>query len=54
VSGWVYSGLAAVGLSLGAIALVAAPVAGVWAVVAFRLGRSHDVLQANERRSERP
>ncbi|MFT5517384.1 MAG: AAA family ATP:ADP antiporter [Rhodothermales bacterium] len=54
VSGWVYSGLAAVGLSLGAIALVAAPVAGVWAVVAFRLGRSHDELQANERSSERP
>jgi AAA family ATP:ADP antiporter len=48
VSGWIYSGLAAVGLSLGAIALVAAPVAGVWAVVAFRLGKSHEELQANE------
>lgn len=44
VSGWIYAGLAAVGLSIGAIALVAAPVAGVWAVLAVRLGRKEELL----------
>ncbi len=38
LSGWIYTGLAAVGLSIGAIALTAAPVAGVWTVLALRLG----------------
>mgnify|MGYP001819058151 FL=1 len=44
VSGWIYTGLAAVGLSIGAIALVAAPVAGVWAVLAIRLGRREELM----------
>lgn len=44
VSGWIYAGLAAVGLSIGAIALVAAPVAGVWAVLAMSLGRKQEQL----------
>ena len=44
VSGWIYAGLAAVGLSIGAIALVAAPVAGVWALLAVRLGRREELL----------
>jgi AAA family ATP:ADP antiporter len=44
ISGWIYSGLAAIGLSIGAIALVAAPVAGIWALVGFRLGRREHML----------
>ncbi len=38
VSGWIYTGLAAVGLSIGAIALVAAPVAAVWVMLGLKLG----------------
>ncbi len=44
VSGWIYTGLAAIGLSIGAIALIAAPVAVVWAMVGLRLGRRQEVL----------
>lgn len=44
VSGWIYTGLAAVGLSIGAIALVAAPVAGIWAFLAIYLGRQQESL----------
>jgi hypothetical protein len=33
-----------VGLSIGAIALVAAPVAGLWALLAVRLGRSERAM----------
>lgn len=39
LSGWVYVGLAALGLTVGAIALAAAPVAVAWAVLGRRLGR---------------
>lgn len=39
VSGWIYAGLVALGLSVGAIALAAAPLAGFWALVARQLGR---------------
>jgi AAA family ATP:ADP antiporter len=42
VSGWIYTGLAALGLSIGAIALVAAPVAGIWALLALKLGRREE------------
>jgi AAA family ATP:ADP antiporter len=42
VSGWMYAGLAAVGLSLGAIALVAVPFAAVWAGMGLMLGRRQD------------
>ncbi|MFQ5678784.1 MAG: NTP/NDP exchange transporter [Gemmatimonadota bacterium] len=41
-SGWIYAGLAAAGLSLGAIALVAAPLAGVWTLIGIRLGRQQE------------
>ncbi|NMG45828.1 MFS transporter [Aromatoleum toluvorans] len=43
-SGWIYAGLAALGLSAGAIALAAVPVAGGWIVIARQLGRweEHD------------
>lgn len=44
VSGWIYTGLAALGLSIGAIALVAAPVAGIWAVLGIRLGQREEAL----------
>jgi len=37
-TGWIYAGLEALGLTVGAIALVAAPVAAVWAGVALLLG----------------
>jgi ATP:ADP antiporter, AAA family len=45
-SGWIYAGLAAVGLTIGSIALVAVPVAAVWAVVALRVGRRGETLAA--------
>ncbi len=55
VSGWVYAGLAAVGLTIGSIALVAAPVAAVWMIVAFRIGRKGEALASKlEAGSEAP
>jgi len=48
VSGWIYAGLAAFGLSIGAIALVAAPVAGLWFILGLRLGRREEVLAAEQ------
>ena len=48
VSGWIYTGLAALGLSIGAIALVAAPVAGIWAVLGIRLGRREEALASQQ------
>ncbi len=42
VSGWIYAGLAAVGLSIGAISLIAAPVAAIWAILGLRLGGKQD------------
>jgi AAA family ATP:ADP antiporter len=48
VSGWIYAGLAAVGLSVGAIALVAAPVAGLWLMLGWKLGRREEVLAAEQ------
>jgi len=44
VSGWVNAGLAWIGLSVGAIALVAAPPAAVWVAIALSLGRRQDQL----------
>jgi AAA family ATP:ADP antiporter len=46
VSGWIYAGLAAVGLTIGSIALVAAPMAVLWSVIALRIGRKGEVLAA--------
>ena len=48
VSGWIYAGLAALGLSIGAIALVAAPVAGVWLILGLKLGRREEALAAEQ------
>lgn len=44
VSGWIYAGLAALGLSIGAIALMAAPLAAVWALLGLRLGTQQEQL----------
>jgi ATP:ADP antiporter, AAA family len=41
-SGWIFTGLRALGLTAGAIALAAAPLAAVWAVLALWLGRRQD------------
>jgi AAA family ATP:ADP antiporter len=41
-SGWIFTGLRAAGLSVGAIALAAAPLAALWAVLAIWLGRRQD------------
>ena len=54
VSGWVYAGLAAVGLTLGSIALLAAPMAAIWAVVAIRLGRQGDERAAEVEAAQAP
>ena len=48
VSGWIYTGLAAIGLSIGMIAFVAAPVAAVWAMVGLGLGRHEHALATQQ------
>ena len=48
VSGWIYTGLAALGLSIGAIALTAAPVAGVWMILAFKLGSKQERMASQK------
>jgi AAA family ATP:ADP antiporter len=52
VSGWIYAGLAAIGLSIGAIALVAAPVAAIWAFLAIYLGREQETLAGDPVRAK--
>lgn len=47
VSGWIYAGLAFIGLTVGPIALIAAPAAALWAVVALRAGREGEVRAAD-------
>lgn len=42
MSGWIFAGLVALGLSAGAIALVAAPLAVVWGVIGLRLGQAEE------------
>ncbi|MCL2524087.1 MAG: MFS transporter [Betaproteobacteria bacterium] len=39
VSGWIYAGFGALGLGAAAIALIAAPVAVLWGVLGWQLGR---------------
>lgn len=41
-SGWIFTGLTALSLTAGAIALAAAPLAALWAVLALWLGRRQD------------
>jgi AAA family ATP:ADP antiporter len=40
VAGWIYAGLAAAGLGLSGIAWLSVPIALVWMVVGFWLGRA--------------
>lgn len=44
VSGWIYAGLSAAGLAVGAIALAAAPLTVIWAALGLRLGRRQERL----------
>lgn len=50
LSAWVYAGFKTVGLQLGQIALIAVPLALLWAAVAFFLGKKHEqiALQQSE------
>jgi AAA family ATP:ADP antiporter len=48
VSGWIYTGLAALGLSIGAISLVAAPVAAIWIMLGLKLGRREEALATEQ------
>jgi AAA family ATP:ADP antiporter len=54
VNGWIYAGLTALGLTVGAIALVAVPVAGLWALTGLQLGRRQEAIAAVESGSDRP
>lgn len=44
VAGWIYTGLRSLGLSLSHLALIAAPLAAIWAVLAYRLGKQQTQL----------
>ena len=44
VSAWAYAGLQALGLGLAAIALLAVPLAGLWAWLCHRLGRTQETM----------
>ena len=48
VSGWIYAGLAAAGLTVGGIALVSAPVAALWVAMALTLGRREEAMRAEQ------
>lgn len=43
VNGWIYTGLSSImGLSIGVIAMVGVPLAAIWGVLAWRLGKTHE------------
>lgn len=44
LSSWIYAGLAALGMTTAAIALAAAPVAVIWALLGWRLGREKNTV----------
>jgi len=48
LSGWIYTGMVALGMTVGAIALAAAPVAGLWTVLAIKLGSKQEILAKRE------
>ena len=52
VSAWVYDGMRGIGLNLGQIALLAAPIAAIWALVAYRLGIQREQIAAKGERHE--
>ena len=47
VSAWAYDGLRMMGLGLGQIALVAVPLAAIWALVAYKLGVRREEIAAD-------
>ena len=48
VSAWVYAGMRSIGMSLSGIALIAVPLALIWAWIAFGLGRQQARLSENQ------
>jgi AAA family ATP:ADP antiporter len=48
VNGWIYAGLAALGLSIGAISLVSAPVIALWIAIGISLGRDQEERAAGD------
>ena len=48
ISAWVYTGMRSIGMSLSGIALIAVPLALVWAWIAFRLGRQQARIAENK------
>jgi ATP:ADP antiporter, AAA family len=50
-SGWLFAGLAALGLGLSGIAIAAVPIAAAWLVTGLLLGRKQEVLCRNGRLS---
>jgi AAA family ATP:ADP antiporter len=47
MSAWVYAGLRAMGFSLGGIAWLAVPLAGLWAWLAYTLGKRQGLIAAS-------
>jgi len=48
LSGWIYAGMTALGMGIGAIALASAPVAGVWTLMALKLGSKQEIMARPE------
>jgi len=44
VSAWIYTALSGLGLSLSAIAFIAVPLSGIWALVSYMLGNKREKL----------
>jgi AAA family ATP:ADP antiporter len=54
MSAWVYAGLRAMGFGLGSIAWLAVPLAGLWAWLAYTLGRRQGLIAASAEGVNRP
>jgi len=54
MSAWVYAGLRAMGFGLGSIAWLAVPLAGLWAWLAYTLGRRQGLIAASTEGVNRP
>ncbi len=54
VAAWIYAGLRGLGLGLSHMALIAVPLAAIWAALAYRLGKQqiHLAAQSNVTKSE--
>ena len=48
VSAWVYAGMRSIGMNISGVALIAVPLALVWAFVAFGLGRQQVKIAGNK------